>query len=196
MTNLVKRLERDSMAMYTKLSDSTRCPRPMRELCRLLRSDSGQGIVEFALVLPVILIILLGMVEFSNAYDRVHGLAGLSREGANIAARGTALSEVLSTVTMDGESLKMSDNGGAIVSRLVVKNGQPTVMAVVATAGYDDQTRLTDQDEAARWIADAGFAEGSTHYAVEVFLNYEPVTPLAGLYKVVAPPVLYERAVF
>jgi hypothetical protein len=42
----------------------------------------------------------------------------------------------------------------------------------------------------------AGFAEGSTHYTVEVFLTYEPVTPLAGLFEVVAPSVLYERAVF
>jgi hypothetical protein len=90
----------------------------------------------------------------------------------------------------------MSGKGGAIVSRLVVKDGQPTVMAVVATTGYDDKTRLAEQDVAARWIADAGFAEGSTHYAVEVFLTYEPITPLGRLYQTVAPPVLYERAVF
>jgi hypothetical protein len=69
-------------------------------------------------------------------------------------------------------------------------------MAVVATTGYDDKTRLAEQDVAARWIADAGFAEGSTHYAVEVFLTYEPITPLGRLYQTVAPPVLYERAVF
>ena len=165
-------------------------------LRRLFSSDSGQGLVEFSLALPVILIILLGLVEFSNAYDRVHGLAGLSREGANIAARGTALSEVLTTVVADGETLKMSANGGAIVSRLVVQGGEPTIMAQIATDGYDEKTRIIDEDSAARWIATAGFAEGSTHYAVEVFLNYEPVTPLGQLFQAVTPPVLYERAVF
>ncbi len=170
--------------------------RALRGLARLSRSDSGQGIVEFALVLPVILVILLGMVEFSNAYDRTHGLAGLSREGANIAARGTALSEVLTTVMANGETLKMPANGGAIVSRLVVKQGQPTVMAQIATDGYAQKSQLADNDVAAEWIAMAGFAEGSTHYSVEVFLTYEPITPLAGLYKAVAPSVLYERAVF
>jgi Flp pilus assembly protein TadG len=170
--------------------------RALRGLARLSRSDSGQGIVEFALALPVILIILLGMVEFSNAYDRVHGLAGLSREGANIAARGTALSEVLTTVMANGETLNMPANGGAIVSRLVVKQGQPTVMAQIATDGYEQKSQLADDEVAAEWIAMAGFAEGSTHYSVEVFLIYEPITPLAGLYNVVAPSVLYERAVF
>lgn len=170
--------------------------RALRGLARLSRSDSGQGIAEFALTVPMILVILLGMVEFSNAYDRIHGLAGLSREGANIAARGTALSEVLTTVMANGETLNMPANGGAIVSRLVVKQGQPTVMAQIATAGYEKKSQLADNDVAAEWIAKAGFAEGSTHYSVEVFLTYEPVTPLAGLYEAVVPPVLYERAVF
>jgi Flp pilus assembly protein TadG len=171
--------------------------RPMHGLKCLLRSDSGQGLVEFSLALPIILIVLLGMVEFSNAYDRVHGLAGLSREGANIAARGTALSEVLATVVADGETLNMSSNGGAIVSRLVVQGGEPVVMAQIATDGYDDETRIVGADSsAAKWIAAAGFAEGSTHYAVEVFLAYDPVTPLGHLFQPVTPPVLYERAVF
>jgi hypothetical protein len=168
----------------------------LRGLARLSRSDSGQGIVEFALSLPIILVILLGMVEFSNAYDRIHGLAGLSREGANIAARGTALSEVLRTVMANGETLNMPANGGAIVSRLVVTQGQPTVMAQIATDAYEQKSQLADDDVAAEWIAMAGFAEGSTHYSVEVFLTYEPITPLAGLYQAVAPSVLYERAVF
>jgi len=182
--------------MLNAPESKTRSRRSRPGLRRLLRSDSGQGVAEFALVLPIILIILLGMVEFSNAYDRVHGLAGLSREGANIAARGTALSEVLSTVTANGETLKMSANGGAIVSRLVVQGGVPVVMASVSTSGYDGKTRVVEADEPATWISTAGFAEGSTHYAVEVFLTYEPVTPLGRLYKAVAPQVLYERAVF
>jgi hypothetical protein len=153
-------------------------------------------VAEFALVLPVILIILLGMVEFSHAYDRVHGLAGLSREGANIAARGTGLTEVLTTVMANGETLEMTARGGAIVSRIVVQGGEPTVMAQVATAGYESESQIVDVDAAAQWISMAGFAEGSTHYAVEVFLTHEPVTPLGQLYRTVAPPVLYERAVF
>ena len=162
----------------------------------LLRSDTGQGVAEFALALPVILIILLGMVEFSHAYDRVHGLAGLSREGANIASRGSSLGEVLTTVVANGETLGMSSRGGAIVSRLVVEGGQPTVMSQVSSDGYSDKSRLTEADVAADWIASAGFAEGSTHYVVEVFLNYDSVTPLSRMFEAVTPPVLYERAIF
>jgi len=168
----------------------------MTGLARLFRSNSGQGVIEFALVLPLILIIILGMVEFSNAYDRTHGLAGLSREGANIAARGTGLNEVMATVLADGQPLRLSTDGGAIVSRVVIQNGQPVVKAQVTTSGYESSSRLTDVNGSAAWISSAGFAEGSTHYAVEVFLTYNPITPLAQLIRVVIPSVLYERAVF
>lgn len=167
-----------------------------RSLARFRRSDSGQGLVEFALALPVILIILLGMVEFANAYDRVHGLAGLSREGANIAARGTALSEVLTTVMSNGQTLQMPGNGGAVVSRVVIDQGQPVVMAQIATDGYAPKSRIMDQSAAAKWISMAGFSEGSTHYTVEVFLAYQPVTPIGRIFQAVTPPLLYERAVF
>jgi len=192
---------KDELEMRKVDMTRTRTQRPGRRtklgLARLLRSDSGQGVAEFALALPVILVILLGMVEFSHAYDRVHGLAGLSREGANIAARGSALSEVLATVVANGETLDMTGKGGAIVSRVVVEGGQPVVMSQVSSVGYDGDSRLNAADSTASdWIALAGFAEGSTHYAVEVFLIYEPVTPLAQLFGAVVPSMLYERAVF
>ena len=168
---------------------------PIRVLRRFAGSDCGQGVAEFAIALPVILMILLGMVEFANAYDRVHGLAGLSREGANIAARGTALSEVMTVVMTNGQSLEVPSRGGAVISRITVQGGIPTVESQLASEGYEDASRLTDADEAAKWIQEAGLSEGSTHYTVELFLTYEPVTPVASFIGV-APSQLYERALF
>jgi len=42
----------------------------------------GQAVVEFALVLPVFLLLLLGAVEFGRAYLRLHLLTNAAREGA------------------------------------------------------------------------------------------------------------------
>lgn len=175
-------------------TDSTESA-PYRRLLSLFRADSGQGLVEFALALPIMLVILLGMVEFASAYDRVHGLAGLSREGANIASRGAGLSEVMNVVMRDGHSLEVDQYGGAVVSRIVVRQGKPVVEAQLASDGYETSSRLTEDDLAARWIASAGLAEGSTHYTVELFLAYQPVTPLPTMFGV-APSMLYERALF
>lgn len=163
---------------------------------QLAREDRGQGIVEFALALPIMLMILFGLVEFAHTYDRVHGMAGISREGANIASRGTALSEVLSVVLADGQTIDMDSRGGAVVSRFVVRQGTPTLEAQIASEGYGQESRLLQDTQAADWIAQAGYAEGSTHYVVEVFLSYEPVTPLSRLLRSAGPDQLYQRAVF
>lgn len=163
---------------------------------QLIREDAGQGILEFALVLPIMLTILLGMVEFANTYDRVHGMAGISREGANIASRGTALSEVLSVVLADGQTINMQTRGGAVVSRVVIREGSPTVEAQVASDGFTSASRLLSGGRATEEIAQAGYAEGSTLYVVETFLTYEPITPLSRLLKSAGPDELYQRAVF
>lgn len=180
---------------FARFSSSPHSRGPLRTLRRLVRSESGQGLAEFALALPIILTILLGMVEYANAYDQVHGLAGLSREGANIAARGTALSEVMDVVMTNGRTLNVDSNGGAVISRIVIREGVPAVEAQLASTGYEDASRLMDADAAAQWIVDAGFSEGSTHYTVELFLVYQPVTPIAKLVGA-TPSMLYERALF
>lgn len=43
---------------------------------------SGQAVVEFALVLPIFLLLLLGAVDFGRAYYRLHLLTNAAREGA------------------------------------------------------------------------------------------------------------------
>ena len=46
------------------------------------RSHSGQAIVEFALVLPLILILLLGIIEFGVIFYNKAMVTNASREGA------------------------------------------------------------------------------------------------------------------
>ena len=64
-------------------------------LRRTERNDSGQAIVEFAIVLPVLLIILLGIVEFGLLLFNQQVITNASREGARagIVARTPRLSD-------------------------------------------------------------------------------------------------------
>lgn len=48
----------------------------------------GQGLVEFALILPVVVLLLLGMLEFGFLFDHHVSLSYASREGARV---GSAL---------------------------------------------------------------------------------------------------------
>jgi len=46
----------------------------------------GQAIVEFALILPLFLILLMGMLEFGIVYDHRNAMAYAVREGARVGA--------------------------------------------------------------------------------------------------------------
>lgn len=49
-----------------------------------LRSESGAAAVEFALVVPILLLLLLGIVEFGRVYNAQLQLTAAARDGARV----------------------------------------------------------------------------------------------------------------
>jgi Flp pilus assembly protein TadG len=45
------------------------------------RADSGQALVEFAMVLPLLLILVIGLAEFSRAWNTKQVITDAAREG-------------------------------------------------------------------------------------------------------------------
>lgn len=74
--------------------------------------------MEFALVLPVFLLLLIGIAEFGRAWMTRNILTGASREAARIAAvQGNAASalaradSILSSAGISGASVNIADDG-------------------------------------------------------------------------------------
>lgn len=59
---------------------------------RLGRDERGQALVEFALILPIILLLVVGMLEFARAWNLHQVMTDAAREGARraVLADGTA----------------------------------------------------------------------------------------------------------
>jgi Flp pilus assembly protein TadG len=53
---------------------------------RALRNERGQATVEFAIVVPLVMLLILGIIEFSKAFNYWITLNHLSNEGARWAA--------------------------------------------------------------------------------------------------------------
>jgi Flp pilus assembly protein TadG len=51
----------------------------------LIRNNRGNAVVEFALVVPLLMLILFGITEFGRAWMTVNILAGAAREGCRLA---------------------------------------------------------------------------------------------------------------
>lgn len=58
------------------------------------RNEEGQSLVEFALLLPVLMIILLGIVEFGFMFNAKITLNSAAREGARVYAITNATDQV------------------------------------------------------------------------------------------------------
>ena len=101
-----------------------------RERSRFLRAG-GQSIVEFALILPLSLAIVLGIVEVGYALLDEHVVTKLAREGANLISRDATLQDAaLALRTMNNRPLNFDDGSKVIFS--VLKKG-----ATTGTSNYD-----------------------------------------------------------
>ena len=57
----------------------------MNSMKRKLRSEGGAELIEFALVLPLLLLIVLGIVDFGFLFQRCEVVTNAAREGARMA---------------------------------------------------------------------------------------------------------------
>lgn len=66
---------------------------------QMIKNNRGQALVEFALVLPVLLLLIVGSMEFGLIIHRYMAVAEAAREGARSAAVGGSNATVTSVVT-------------------------------------------------------------------------------------------------
>jgi len=68
---------------------------------RFRRSDTGQSLVEFALVMPIVLLMLVGIIEFGRAWNVQQVMTDAAREGARqavLANSGVTQASVVATI--------------------------------------------------------------------------------------------------
>lgn len=121
------------------------------------RSQDGQAIVEFALVLPVLLLLVVGMLEFGRAIHYWIDSTHLANEGARYAAvnRNPGPGGSLAQTLADKGSTSELRDGSASVTPLQVCIDYPN-----GTSAVGDPVRV----------------RASTTYTFIPFMNVLPVT--------------------
>lgn len=98
---------------------------------RLLRGSSGQSVMEFALIMPLILMVVLGVIEVGVAILDKHSVTRLAREGSNLISRDTTLEDARNAMrTMSTRPVDFANGSTMIFS--VLRRG-----ARVGTANFD-----------------------------------------------------------
>lgn len=88
------------------------------------RYARGVAAVELALVLPVLLILVLGVIDFARAIQFNNILVHLTREGANLAARTTLEPTYILKALMDTAApMEMNTDGMMYITQLIGQKG-------------------------------------------------------------------------
>ena len=135
------------------------------------RSEKGQAIVEFAMLLPVLVLLLVGLMEFSLVWNSRNTVLFASRDGSMLAAEGgsldgtdcVVLQRIESDVVSPSTSLRIqqisiywSDRNGDQIGtnqNIYTRTGSTsctypdgttiTVPYTLATAGYVESSRCS-----------------------------------------------------
>jgi Flp pilus assembly protein TadG len=110
-------------------------------LRRSMRNRPGQGLVEFALLLPILLLMLMGIIEFARAWNIRHVVTDAAREGTrNLVVRDMTATEAEAIVATRLQAAGLNpDNatitavpcaGGACVSPNVRVKGEPARVSI------------------------------------------------------------------
>ena len=100
-------------------------------LRRRLACENGQAVLEFALVVPLVLVLVLGVVEVSYALLDQHIVTKLTREGSNLISRDTSLADAATAMrNMSSRPVNFTDGSSTVIFS-VVKN-----VATVGASNY------------------------------------------------------------
>src|ERR1019366_5467942 len=108
------------------------------------RERSGQALIEFMFVAFILLFMLFGMIDFCRAISTRQVLINLSREAANLAARGTgstadeSISNALSSVIAGAAPLSIATNGLVIITAVFNSNGTFLVTNQISEGGLSN----------------------------------------------------------
>jgi hypothetical protein len=101
--------------------------------CKRRKEMQGISTLEFALMLPILLTLVIGVVDFSRALQSNNIIANMSREGANLASRTLVTpSTIISVLTFTASPLDMKNHGIMYISKIKgIDGGNNTIVSVI-----------------------------------------------------------------
>ncbi len=100
----------------------------MRFIKKMIRNRRGQALVELALALPLIILLVMGTIEFGRIFHSYLLITNASREGARIAITGASDTEI--TDKINEVTLTLGSGVSSDVNRY---GGNPNPVEVVVT---------------------------------------------------------------
>jgi Flp pilus assembly protein TadG len=187
---------------------------------RKRRREAGQALFEFGVMLPFLLALILGVVEFGYTLFQTQVITNLGREGSNLISRNTTIADAETALTAAATTgpVRLGTTGKVIFSVITLGSGgsnanQPIILQRHSTGGLTAQSKLGNPAQTAYGASpdyrandannDASIrvtgalpngltlAAGDIVYVTEVFSTRTQIVPFLPL-----PSTLYSAAYF
>lgn len=91
------------------------------------RASKGQSLIELALLLPLLLMLVFGVIDYARAIQFNNILVAMSREGANLASRTSETPQnIIRALNNTAEPLVMSTRGRVYITQIMGKKVVPS----------------------------------------------------------------------
>ncbi|UCH84715.1 MAG: pilus assembly protein [Candidatus Latescibacterota bacterium] len=94
-------------------------------------NQRGNAFIEFTVLLPLLLLLLVGLVDLCMLLDEQLTLVHLGREAASVFSRGAGFEETFAAITNADGALQLDGDAGRIIlTRIALDNrGRPVITA-------------------------------------------------------------------
>lgn len=147
------------MAKQSAVIGRLRPSSTLRTQGRSLRDQGGAVVVEFALIVPMLLLVVFGVLDFGYMLNRSTVVSNASRDGARVASLGGTHADILGTITSELAAAGIPTSSPTTVIKIDCKKVDGTACNATSTS-YDTQ------------------AESGATALVTVTYNYAYITPL------------------
>jgi len=146
----------------------------------------GQALMEFAIVVVILAVLVMGLADYGRLFVTRQMMVVASREGANLAARGTTLSNAVAAMVATAPAMLFTNGYGTIIASSVTRNngGTPTVSGQVRFGATNYASRIGTLNATGNAVTLPSTqlpATNQTLYITEVYYPFAMVTPVGNL---------------
>jgi hypothetical protein len=155
----------------------------MISMRKIIGSKKGQALVELTLISPILLLLACGSIEVANVISTYITLTHTTREGANLASRGTDPNVALDAIIAAAAPTIRNDNTAhwnVIYSKVVQDPAVPCpqapcvykISSQIERGSMGQSSKLGPVNQTVTLSGIDSVGPGQTFHVIEVFYDY------------------------